>query len=90
MKIVRNKSTKVVQYLFNDADDVILTSSEMCGLKLAVDINSNTHELISDITAPEKFCGNTMMWDNGDWTIINIPAFNSFFTSLKESMQHSF
>jgi len=67
MKIVRNKVSKVVVYLFNDGDPCVIADSGMTGVVIAADIFSDTHEVIEGVTAPANWAGNEWTYD-GYWS----------------------
>ena len=82
-KILRRKSDNVVVYLLNDSQDATLSSTKFIFTKPAggtvgvSDCNSDTHELITGVTAPTTWFGNMMFYaDNGTWTI-NTTALNA-------------
>ena len=75
-KILRRKSDNVVVYLLNDSQDATLSSTKFIFTKPAggtvgvSDCNSDTHELITGVTAPTTWFGGMMFYaDNGTWTI---------------------
>jgi uncharacterized protein (DUF2126 family) len=81
-KILRRKSDNVVVYLLTDNQSATLSSTKFVftkptgGKVIVVDCNSNTHELITDVTTPTKWYGNMFFYaDNGTWTI-NTSALN--------------
>ena len=82
-KIIRRKSDNVVVYLLNDNQSATLSSTKFiftkpAGGKVGVsDCNSDTHELITGVTAPTTWYGNMFFYaDNGTWTI-NTSALNN-------------
>jgi hypothetical protein len=82
-KILRRKSDNVVVYLLNDSQDATLSSTKFIFTKPAggtvgvSDCNSDTHELITGVTAPTTWFGGMMFYaDNGTWTI-NTTALNA-------------
>ena len=75
-KILRKKSDNSVVYLLNDSQSANLSSTKFIYIKSAggkvivSDCNSNTHELITDVTGPTTWWGNMFFYaDNGTWTI---------------------
>jgi hypothetical protein len=68
VKIVREKASKLVVYLFNDTDDVSLTESGMAGDIIAFDIPSATHEIVENVPAPSLWSGNQLTF-NGAWSV---------------------
>tara|TARA_R110002020_G_scaffold397124_1_gene607243 strand:- start:126 stop:452 length:327 start_codon:yes stop_codon:yes gene_type:complete len=82
-KILRRKSDNVVVYLLADNQSATLSSTKFIFTKPAggtvgvSDCNSDTHELITGVTAPTTWFGNMMFYaDNGTWTI-NTTALNA-------------
>jgi len=55
MKIVRRLSDGLVQYTFNSSIPHILTTFLACDGIKALDINSTTHEFITDIELPDNY-----------------------------------
>ena len=81
-KILRRKSDNVVIYLLEDSQNATLSSTKFIYTKPAgsnvvvIDCNSDTHELITGVTAPTTWYGGMMFYaDNGTWTI-NTSALN--------------
>jgi len=81
-KILRRKSDNVVVYLLADNQSATLSSTKFIFTKpsgsnvTVIDCNSNTHELITGVTAPTTWYGGMMFYaDNGTWTI-NTSALN--------------
>jgi len=82
-KILRRKSDNVVIYLLADNQSATLSSTNFVFNKtsgstvIVSDCNSDTHELITGVTAPTTWYGNMMFYaDNGTWTI-NTTALNN-------------
>ena len=81
-KILRRKSDNVVIYLLADNQNATLSSTKFSYTKSSganvdvADCNSNTHDLITSVTAPTTWYGGMMFYaDNGTWTI-NTSALN--------------
>ena len=75
-KILRKKSDNSVVFLLNNSQSATLSSTKFIYTKSAggnvivSDCNSNTHELITDVTGPTTWWGNMLRYaDNGTWTI---------------------
>ena len=82
-KILRRKSDNVVIYLLADNQSATLSSTNFVFNKtsgstvIVSDCNSDTHELITSVTAPTRWFGGMMFYaDNGTWTI-NTTALNA-------------
>ena len=75
-KILRRKSDNVVVYLLTDNQSATLSSTKFSYTKSSgtnvdvLDCNSNTHDLITSVTAPTRWYGGMMFYaDNGTWSI---------------------
>ena len=76
-KIIRRKSDNKVFYCLDNAETADLTSTvfnftlDNGGRTLtALDINSSTHELLTDITPPTTFTGSGVFtYDGSSWAI---------------------
>ena len=83
MKIIRDKTTLRVPYLFNDADAVeIAEGMYVNGRLYAGDIRPETHEIVEDVTSPDLFIGNALAYDGG-WAIVDAEAIANKMTELK-------
>jgi len=72
--IVRNSDNRVV-FCLQDSQGITLTADE-CKFTNAdgtnthvLDINSSTHTVHTDVTAPTKFYGNCFTYIDGSWAI---------------------
>ena len=83
MKIVREKTTKLTLYLFEDADQVSITSGGMTGPILAADINSSDHEIVENVPMPAFWQGAVLSYDT-DWALVNPGLVINDFADLKE------
>lgn len=82
MIAIRNKTTKIVPYLFPDGTKVILTDKGMrVGTIKALDINATTHEIIS-AQDPGYFVGSMLSYDT-DWTIVNQERYAEYLVETK-------
>ena len=76
-KIIRRKSDNKVFYCLNNAETTELTSTQFnftlgngARTLIAIDINSNTHELLTGITAPTTFSGSGIFsYTDSGWSI---------------------
>ena len=76
-KIIRRKSDNKVFYCLDNAETADLTSTAFnftldngARTLTALDINSSTHELLTDITLPTTFTGSGIFtYDGSSWTI---------------------
>lgn len=67
MKIIRDRATKIVRYVFSDETECTITESGMVGDVLAADIFPITHELVDQITSvPDQWIGGQWIYD-GYW-----------------------
>ena len=83
MKIIRDKTTLRVPYIFHDADAVeIAEGMYVNGRLYAGDIRPETHEIVEDVTSPDLFIGNALAYDGG-WAIVDAEAIANKMTELK-------
>ena len=83
MKIIRDKTTLRVQYIFQDAEVVeIAEGMYVNGQIYAGDIRPETHDLVEGVTAPDLFIGNALAYDGG-WSIVDIDAIANKMNELK-------
>jgi hypothetical protein len=76
-KIIRRKSDNKVFYCLDNAETADLTSTAFnftlnngARTLTALDINSSTHELLTDITPPTTFTGSGIFtYDGSSWAI---------------------
>ena len=76
-KIIRRKSDNQVFYCIGDSETAELTSTKFnftlgngARTLIAGDINSNTHELLTGITAPTTFSGSGIFsYTDSGWSI---------------------
>jgi hypothetical protein len=82
MIAVRDKTTKIVKYLFSDGENVNITETGMtAGQIKAVDIRSNSHEAVS-APNPGFFFGNMYSFD-GTWVIANQSLYDAELEQFK-------
>ena len=83
MKIIRDKTTLRVPYIFHDADAVeIAKGMYVNGRLYAGDIRPETHEIVEDVTSPELFIGNALAYDGG-WSVVDAEAIANQMNELK-------
>ena len=75
--IVRNSDNRVV-FCLEDTQGITLTATECTYTHtdndrktIVLDVNSTTHTVIQDVTAPTKFYGNCFTYIDGNWAIDN-------------------
>lgn len=56
--------------MFDNGTEISLTTELIAGDIRALDINSETHEIVTDVAAPAVFVGGALTFD-GEWTVIN-------------------
>jgi len=73
--IVRNSDNRVV-FCLEDTQGITLTETECTYTHtdndrktIVLDVNSTTHTVIEDVTAPTKFYGNCFTYIDGNWAI---------------------
>jgi hypothetical protein len=81
MQIVKRISDNVVQYMFSDGSNIEITESGLVGDCIALDILPETHELLTDVTAPDVFIGNALTYE-GAWTIVDQAAIDAEIARL--------
>ena len=85
MKIIRDKTTLRVPYIFHDAEAVEIAEGLFInGQIYAGDIRPETHELVEGVSAPDLFVGNALAYDNG-WTVVDAEAVTNKMNELKAS-----
>jgi hypothetical protein len=85
MKIVREKSSSVVLYFFNDGATVEITETFMRGDIVAMDIKADTHELLTGVDAPEYHqLGGALSYINDVWAIANADLYAAHVEYLAE------
>jgi len=75
--IVRNSDNRVV-YCLEDSQIITMTSDE-CKFThtyddrntIVLDINSSTHTVYEDVTAPTSFYGNCFTYIDGNWALLD-------------------
>ncbi len=78
MKIIRNKESKLVPYLFDESVVLELSTEGMTTESFkALDITSDTFEVLSSIPAPLDFVPNALIWEAG-WSIGNQELVDTF------------
>ena len=83
MKIIRDKTTLRIPYIFHDADAVeIAEGMYVNGRLYAGDIRPETHEIVEDVTSPDLFIGNALAYDGG-WAIVDAEAISKKTDELK-------
>jgi hypothetical protein len=73
MKAVREISTKLISFLFDDEFRVEITDAGLLAPKLAQDIRPETHEVINVPPPPMPFVGGKLIFDEG-WDYLNPPV----------------
>lgn len=81
MKLIRRIDTKVVLYMFNNDTEISLTTELNAGDIRALDINSETHEIVTGIAAPSVFVGGALTFDS-EWVVINQDAIDAWVEPL--------
>ena len=88
-KIIRRKSDNAIYYCLDNAETAELTSTEFnftlsngARTITALDINSSTHELLTDITPPTTFSGSGIFSYTDDGWAINSDVLNSINSGL--------
>lgn len=77
MRILRDKITKIVTHIFNNTDDIKLTSKKLITQEFsAPSINSTTHEIVQG-SMPQLFVGGAMSFNGGIWTIEHQELYNN-------------
>ena len=76
-KIIVRNSDNLAVFCLEDSQDITLTANE-CKFTNAngtntyvQDINSGTHSVYTDVTAPTKFWGNCFTYIDGNWALDN-------------------
>ena len=83
MKIIRDKTTLRVPYIFHDADAVeIAKGMYVNGRLYAGDIRPETYEIVEDVTSPDLFIGNALAYDGG-WAVVDAEAIANKMNELK-------
>lgn len=83
MKIIRDKTTLRVPYIFHDAEAVEIAEGMFVnGQIYAGDIRPETHELVEGVTPPDLFIGNALAYDGG-WAIVDAEAISNKMNELK-------
>ena len=83
MKIIRDKTTLRVPYIFHDAEVVeIAEGMYVNGQIYAGDIRPETHEIVEGVPAPYLFIGNALAYDNG-WSLVDTEAISKKMDELK-------
>ena len=83
MKIIRDKTTLRVPYIFHDGEVVkIAEGMYVNGRIYAGDISTETHELMEEVPAPDLFVGNALKYDGG-WVIVDAEAIANKMDGLK-------
>lgn len=77
MKLIRKIDTKVVLYMFDNSTEISLTTELIAGDVRALDINSDTHEIVTGVAAPSAFVGGALTFD-GEWIVINQAAIDAW------------
>ena len=85
MKIIRDKTTLRVPYIFHDAEVVeIAEGMYVNGQIYAGDIRPETHEIVGGVASPDLFIGNSLKYDGG-WAIVDAEAIGKKMDELKAS-----
>ena len=83
MKIIRDKTTLRVPYIFQDAEAVEIKAGMFVDGRLyAGDIRPETHEILEGVPAPDLFIGNALKYDGG-WAIVDAEAIANKMDELK-------
>ncbi len=87
MKIIRNKESKIVPYLFDESAILELNTEGLVTENFkALDITSDAFEVLSSIPAPVDFIPNALIWDAG-WSIANQELVDAFNLAKANSLQ---
>lgn len=76
MKIVRNKITYQVFYLFENHAEIRLDQYGMWGPTRALDMKDDTHEIVEDVSNPDVWVGGALMYDT-DWSVYDHDIYNA-------------
>tara|TARA_R100000988_G_C3836302_1_gene88543 strand:- start:69 stop:371 length:303 start_codon:yes stop_codon:yes gene_type:complete len=74
-KIIVNNTTNLVVYCLQDSQGITLTAEECMYTNLdgtrtfVLDVNSSTHTVYTDVTAPTSFWGNCFTYIDGKWAL---------------------
>lgn len=80
MKAVRNISTGVVSYLFDDNKLVTLTKAGLTTPILAIDVRPDTHEVVECSMPTVPFFGGMLsLTESGEWSIIHKNFYDNLF-----------
>ena len=83
MKIIRDKTTLRVPYVFYDAEAVEIAEGLFINGRIyAGDIRPETHEIVEGVSAPDLFVGNALAYDNG-WSVVDAEAISKKMNELK-------
>jgi len=74
MKLIRNIDTKIVSYMLANTAEITLVSELIADGMKALDITSDTHEIVTGVAAPSVFVGGALAFD-GEWKVINQELF---------------
>jgi len=87
MKIVREKNTKKVLYLLDDWELCEITSGGMRGAYRAMDIRSDTHEIVEDVDKPEFFIGGGVLTYDNQWSVLDQATYAAKYADKLDKMR---
>ena len=82
MKIVRDKASKTVLYLFEDNVPCVITDHGMEGQIRAMDIKLATHEIVLNVSEPSFFWGGSFTYDTA-WVLVNADILPLDFSEMQ-------
>ncbi len=89
MKIIRNRATLAVLYLFGDGADVLLDAAGLRAPGMhALDVTATTHELLQSIPPPMVWAGSALAWDAG-WAVLDQAAIDAALAAQAAARQHA-